>query len=393
MKCFDVNNPTYQWLQSVAKAANISDFQLRAYTSQYYDKYEDFPPLDLIPNMNSELYIRQELGLSDKALYVKGDKLREFTGRENATEHQQFINNKYLDQEVSILELPDDEYIIRFRKKPHLYGDIFSENIDWKNTLDDFGVTYEGTLTKESSAGILNNIIRRLTARYGIRMVCFNNQDLATNKYEIKPIKGLPGVQTANGFIHNGIIYINTSNAKADAPLHELMHIIMGQLLENPANKKLYQTLMDIIEGKTDQDKALFNEKLDLLQENPIYAGRTRNDLKEEIIVSEFAEFLTLPTYDGMFTKLSEDAKTNLLTHITRAIDTVLMPIQSSSTLDIKEVVVDSIVGLSEKLGSALILPSNPCQLSRYSGAKHRRLANFKQDAIARGNLKEDCKP
>lgn len=393
MKCFDTNNPRYQWLQAVAQAANISEFQLRAYTSQYYNKYEDFPPLDAIPNMNSEPYIRAALGLSDSAIYVRGEQLRAFTGKEDAAAYQQFINGKYLDQEVSILELPDDEYIIKFRKKPHLYGSIFSENIDWKNVLDEKGVTYNGKLTQESSVGILNNIIRRLTARYGIKMVSFNNEDLSGNRYDLKTVKTIPGIQTVNALIHDGIIYVNTSNAKADAPLHELLHIIIGQLAENPASRNFYQQLLDSIEGKTAADKALFKERLDLMQQNPTYRGLTRNDLKEEIIVHEFAEFLTLPTYDGMLNKLSKDTKNLVLLNINRAIDTILMPIQSSSTLDMHEVITDSIVGLSEKLGSALIMPDNPCLLNRYAGANHRKLANFKRDAIARGDLKEDCKP
>lgn len=393
MKCFDANNPTYQWLQSVARAANISDFQLRAYTSQYYNKYSDFPPLDVIPNMNSEPYIRAALGLTDTGQFIKGEKLRALTGKENALEHQQFINNKYLDQEVNILQLPDDEYIIKFRKKPHLYGNIFSENMNWNDVLDERGVTYNGKLTKESSVGILNNIIRRLTARYGIKMVSFNNEELATTKYELRPIKNLPGIQTANAFVHNGIIYINTSNAKADAPLHELMHIIIGQLAETPASRNLYQELLDSIEGKTAQDRELFSARLTQLAQNPTYKDRTRNDLKEEIIVSEFAEFLTSPIYNGMLSKLSKESKELVLQNINRAIDTILMPIQSSSTLDINEVITDSIVGLSEKLGSALIIPNNPGLLNKYAGAKHRKLANFKQEAKARGDLKEDCKP
>ena len=42
---------------------------------------------------------------------------------------------------------------------------------------------------------------------------------------------------------------------------------------------------------------------------------------------SEFAEFLTLPTYEGMLNKLSKKTKELVLTNINRAIDTILMPI------------------------------------------------------------------
>jgi len=38
----------------------------------------------------------------------------------------------------------------------------------------------------------------------------------------------IPNIKTAEAFIHNGTIYINTDYARADAPLHELMHLIIG---------------------------------------------------------------------------------------------------------------------------------------------------------------------
>jgi hypothetical protein len=46
-----------------------------------------------------------------------------------------------------------------------------------------------------------------------------------------------------NAFIYNGTIYINTDVAKADAPLHELLHLILGQVRYK--NPKLYTQLLD----------------------------------------------------------------------------------------------------------------------------------------------------
>ena len=389
MKCFDANTAQYQRLRAIAQAAGISEFQLRASVSQYYDKYGTWPPLDYIPNMDSSIYLKQQLEVTDQNTTTL-DKLMEFISTNDPVQAQQQINRLYQDQEVSIIPYYDDKVIIKFRKKPSIYGEPFTEEVNWIQVLDERGVTVDGVLTPQSSVGILNNIISRLTARYGIKMEMFSNEDLQYDSERLADIKTIPGVQQANSFIYNGTIYINTSNAKADAPLHELMHMIIGHLRET--NPELYQNLIYTIEGKSAEDAVIYKNKLDALKSNPTYKGRTRNDLNEELLVKEFAEFMTLPTYDGIFTQMSQDSLDQIFQSITRAVDTFIMPIQSSASMSPTDIVTDSIVGLSEKLGSALLIPNNPGALQRYRGTRNRVIANYKQKLINNRELEEVCR-
>lgn len=388
MKCFDANTAQYQRLRAIAQAAGISEFQLRASVSQYYDKYGTWPPLDYIPNMDSSNYLKQQLAITDQGTTTL-QKLEEFISTTDPIEAQQQINKLYQDQEVSIIPYHEDQVIIKIRKKPSIYGEPFTEQIDWIQVLDERGVTKEGRLTPESSVGILNNIINRLTSRYGIKIERFSNEDLEYDVTRLRPIKGLPGIQQANAFIYDGVIYVNTSNAKADAPLHEFMHIIVGHLRET--NPQLYQELVLSIEGTTDEDAELYKQKIAILSNDPTYKGRTRNDINEELLVKEFAEFMTLPSYEGMFIQMSSSAKELIFQSITRAIDTFIMPYQSSATIETAEVMEDSIIGLCEKLGSALLIPKNPGTITEYNGTKNRVLANYKQRLINNGELKEVC--
>lgn len=388
MKCFDANTAQYQRLRAIAQAAGISEFQLRASVSQYYDKYGTWPPLDYIPNMDSSNYLKQQLAISDQGTTTL-QKLEEFISTSDPLEAQQQINKLYQDQEVAIIPYHEDQVIVKIRKKPSIYGEPFTEQIDWVQVLDERGVTKDGKLTQESSVGILNNIIDRLTSRYGIKMERFSNEDLQYDISRLRDIKGLPGVQDANAFVYNGVIYINTSNAKADAPLHELMHMIVGHLRET--NPSLYQELISSIEGKTEEDATLYNSKLEILQNNPTYKGRTHNDINEELLVKEFSEFMTLPEYDGIFTHMSDKGKDLVFQSITRAIDTFIMPYQSSASIEAGKVMEYSIVGLCEKLGSGLLIPRNSGTLYNYKGMQNRVLANYKQRLINNGELKEVC--
>lgn len=54
-------------------------------------------------------------------------------------------------------------------------------------------------------------------------------------------------IKKANGFIHNGVIYINTSNPNPQTAIHELSHVILANLKFNPNFKGQYYTLVDRI--------------------------------------------------------------------------------------------------------------------------------------------------
>ena len=385
MKCFDENTQMYQWLQQVAKASGISEFKLRASVGQYYDKYNTWPPLDYIPGIDSEKYLRQQFKIkaTKNSNIATVQNILNFTGKKTLLEAQQFLNNTYVDQEITFVETVEGNCLVKFRKRPNLFSNPFTENINWTAELVNRGVMDAQGLTQESSTGILNNIISRITERYGVQMKNITSADIEHDP----ELSKIPNIKTAEAFIHNGTIYINTDYARADAPLHELMHLIIGQL--RTSNPTLYINLLNSIEGDPDTEiNKIYLRKLNELQASDVYKNRTRNDLNEEILVSEFARFITDPDYKGIFTNEKIDL---IISNISRAIDSILLPTQSSSSVPFNLVMADSIVGLSQKLGSTLIIPTYTGTLNYDEVLVSQRLANYKQKLINDKKLEEIC--
>lgn len=385
MKCFDENTQVYQWLQAVAKASGISEFQLRASVGQYYDRYNEWPPLDYIPGIDSESYLREQLKVKDTSglSVISLSNLKKFTGKTDVKEAQQFLNNTYVDQEVTITPMPENKCVIKFHKRPNIFSNPFTENINWNAELINRGAMTTEGLTLQASTGILNNIIERITDRYGVKMQRVSSADIDADPR----LSLIPNAKTSNSFIYDGTIYINTDYARADAPLHELMHLIIGQL--RTSNPTLYGTLLSSIEGDPDTDtRKAYKKALTELTSSDVYGKRTRNDINEEILVSEFARFIMDPTYSGLFNTTDKD---KIINNISKAIDTILLPVQSSKSIRFDRLMTDSIVGLSQKLGSALIIPTYMGSLNADDVIISRRLANYKQQLMSDGKLEEHC--
>lgn len=376
MKCFNKSNQVYQELLAVAKSSGISNLKLDIYVNMYLDKYNRFPHLDEIPNIDSYEYLKEKLEIetvSDMDI-VSTEKLKEFTGKETVEEQMAFLNNKYSDKEISIVPGIATS-IIHIDHRASIYDGSNPLDIDWDSTLtQDKIITNTGTLEKTSSVGILNNIIQRLLNRHGVSIQEYTNDALPENAPD--------NASSVNAFILNGTIYINTDNAKADAPLHELLHLILGQL--RGRNFQQYETLLKSLE----QSK-WFEKKFKEYQEG-VYANRTQLDIYEEILVSEFAKFIT--TSDkGIFGSMTDAQVQDIFNEVMYAIDTILLPVQSVKTLNPKEVLTSNIVSLSKKLGSALILTEYMGTIDFNTALESRKLSNLKQNLMKEGYLKQEC--
>jgi len=97
---------------------------------------------------------------------------------------------------------------------------------------------------------------------------------------EIKDMN-IPNAGIVNAFVYNGDIYVNTDVANVKTSLvHELMHIFLGAV--RFTNPELYFSLVSSV------------EELDYYEEKSLdYPNRTRNDVNEEIFVSEFSKYIT----------------------------------------------------------------------------------------------------
>jgi len=63
-----------------------------------------------------------------------------FTGKKTLLEAQQFLNNTYVDQEITFVETVEGNCLVKFRKRPNLFSNPFTENINWTAELVNRGV-------------------------------------------------------------------------------------------------------------------------------------------------------------------------------------------------------------------------------------------------------------
>ena len=73
---------------------------------------------------------------------------------------------------------------------------------------------------------VFTNALNKLASLYGIKFNDITNAEL--NSEEWKSV--IPDVNSVNAFVYNGQIYINIDKANLDAPIHEMMHILVGSI-------------------------------------------------------------------------------------------------------------------------------------------------------------------
>lgn len=363
MRCFNQEDQAYQKLQ---EASGLSEFKLRAFVSQFYDKHGKFPELDQIPGADSEAFIREKLEAKSVGNYtrVTTDKVLQYTGAVNLKEAQHKLNNEFRDKNISILDKEDGTALIKISKRASIYGDLYERgNLEIPNTVE-----------RPDSVGIVTSMVSRLNDLYGIPMHAMSTVELNAlfNTTDSQ-------ITQANAFVYNGEVYINTDYASVDAPLHEFMHLIIGQVKSQ--DRKLYDTLLQQVTNIPGFEKQF-----------QLYKNRSFSDVTEEILVTEYAKFITDPFYDGMFNFLNEDTpqSQDFFYNITRAIDNVLIPQQSSASIKDQRILADSALNLAKKLGGAIMIPERLGSLK--DSEEHRRLQNIKRSLLEQGKIIQDCK-
>lgn len=366
MRCFNQEDQAYQKLQ---KASGLSEFKLRAFVSQFYDKHGKYPELDQIPGADSEAFIREKLGAESVGNYtrVTTETVLQYTGAKNLKEAQHKLNNEFRDKNIYILDEGDGNALIKISKRASIYGDLYERgNLEIPDTVE-----------RPDSVGIITAMVSRLNDLYGIPMHAMSTVEL-NDKFKTTD----PQITSANAFVYDGEVYINTDYASVDAPLHEFMHLIIGQVKSQ--DRKLYDTLLQQVTTIPG-----FEEQFDLYNKNK---NRSFSDITEEILVTEYAKFITDPFYNGMFNFLNEDTpqSQDFFYNITRAIDNVLIPQQSSASIKSQRILADSALNLAKKLGGAIMIPERLGSLD--NSAEHRRLQNIKRSLLEQGKIIQECK-
>ena len=351
--CVNKNSIEYQ---SLKDRAGISEFILEAVCRDFLEKYNRFPHLDELPNSNSEQSLRNTFKIKENN-GVKISNLLEITGKETVEEATIDINNQYRDLEVKILPIVEEAIVdVVHRPTTNNFQEIEQIEPD----------------TEANSFLIFSNALQKLALLYGITFNEVSDAELNSDQWA-----GLiQDAQSVNAFVYNGQIYINTDRANIDAPIHEMFHILVGSMrFENP---ELYQNLINSVEN-------LYNYSILISQ----YPGRSRNDINEEIFITELAKYFSgLPSE---LINLDQKVMHELTYNIKRTLDTILMGEDSVKTISDERLYNMSLKEVINEVNST-IATSNFHGFINIEGSElHRKLNNIKSDLLRNKTLEEIC--
>ena len=347
MACINVHSEEFRSLQ---EKTGLSTFNLKVEATYFMDKYGRFPRIDEIPGVDTKKALFKEMGVSKDDDIVSSKDILINTNSKSSEEAQIKLNSKYLDKEVQITEMGDLSHV-EVRNRPNKG---ISKNI-------------EQVYITESS--IPDNVyfadaLDRLSSLYGLNYKQITNEELALPEWRQK----VPDGQRSSAFIFNGDIYINTDNIKSSSPIHELMHIFFGST--KYSNPDLYNSLVNLAEQLPNYDKL-----------SQRYPNRTRSDINEEILVSEFSKYVV--GEESILNNLDKSVKNEIKYNISRTLDSMIFGKDSIEKLSIDQIMNSSIKELSYVLKST--------KFNTAQAYVSRVLNNKKSKLMKEGKLKEIC--
>ena len=340
-----INKNSYEF-QTLKQRSGLNEFILEAICRRFVTEYDRFPYLDELPNSNSEESLREALHIKDNSAKIQD--ILSFTGRDNIEEANISINDQFRDLETEIVPI-NQEAIVNITHRPTITEEVQSVEQDgWVNNRT-----------------VISNAIDKLRELYGIKLI-------ETNDYQLSGKVS----DRVNAFVLNGDIYINTDHASIDAPLHEMMHLLIGSI--RFTNPNLYQNLV-----------CLASQLPNYSQLAKQYRNKSQNDINEEILVSEVAKYLS-----GMKSSIDKlDKKTNyeIEYNIKRVLDTILMGQDSVKTITNDRLYNMSLKQLAQEVNSTAFINQFKGTFNSEDSALHRRLNNEKYELIKNNELQEVC--
>ena len=350
--CINKKAPEYQNLK---EKSGIQDFLLNAVCRNYLDKYGRFPYLDELPKVNSEPHLRDRLHIKEDNSAKIEDILSE-TGKSTVEEATIDINNEYRDLEVQITPIVNEAIV----------------DVVHRPTSNNFDVNPIEVDSVVNSYMVFNESLEKLASLYGITFNTVTDAELTTPEWQ----EVTPEVASANAFVYNGEIYINIDRNSVDAPLHELMHILVGSM--RFTNPSMYQELVASVENFPNYQ--LLAQK---------YLNRSRNDIHEEIFVTATARHLM-----GLSSNISnfDPSILNEINYNTkRVLDSILMGQDSVKTLSDDQLYTKSFKELAQAVNSTALNNQFKGFVNVEGSELHRKLNNMKSDLFKKKQLEEYC--
>lgn len=222
------------------------------------------------------------------------------------------------------------------------------------------------TYTSQSIEPMLD----RLEELYGIKFNRVTNEEIRNSNLN----QYITDATQVNAFILDGQIYINMDNAKADAPIHELSHLLLGCLKQT--NPELYSQIVNSVEQYPEYQYELSK-----------YKNRARSDANEEIFVDLFARHYV----NGLDLGVDQNIMTDAEYEMARSIDSAIFPNVSTTKQDFSSLMNKSLVEIMTLFGSVLnkdtLAKAFTSDISRMS----RYMANMKEKLFETNALKEYC--
>lgn len=190
-------------------------------------------------------------------------------------------------------------------------------------------------------------------------------------------IKNLGITTNPKAFIHNGEIILNKDKYTVDSPIHELMHLLLGQLKVSDPNR--YREMLNTVND--------FDEYNQLRE---VYPELTQNDYSEEVLVHVLTNQLLGKIYDSE-KQIQDSTNKNkldlkkLVSEVFKVDQNLLRDYSDSELLNtnLKTLLIDN---NSSILNDLLGLTKMPEILI------NNQISNMKSKLLEEGNLTEDCK-
>lgn len=352
LTCINKESVEYRILK---QRSGIPESILEAVSRSFLDKYNRFPYLDELPSANSESYLRNKLKINQYN-GTEISRVLDETQTNSIEEANAQLNDEYRDLEIELVPL-NTETLVDVTHKP---------------TTTNFNVNPVEVDNSPNNYIVFNDALVKLANLYGIKFNDITEQELNTDKWR----NIIKDPSSVNAFIYDNQVYINTSRQSVDAPLHEMMHIFVGSIrFQNP---QLYQQLLNTIEK--------FPNYINLTSK---YQNRTRNDIDEEILVSETSKFLT--GQNSNIQSLPANIQYELNYNIKRLLDIILMGQDSVKTISNDRLFNMSLKQLTQEVNSSIMTNQFKGTINVNNSELHRKLNNIKSDLYKKGLLTEVC--
>lgn len=355
--CSAKNDPRYRRIEECIPK-DYNDV-LMLDVDYYVKHFGDIPRMDELSYVDSSKLLKKSINLQSNknTQYTNTETILDYTHSKTIEEARVKLNTDlHSDLDIDLLQIGKQTIVYSDRRpkmgKLQPVREIDTDNNPEKNRI------------------ILTNMMENLSKKLGINFIPITNAQLCSQEWSNR----VRNAGLVNAFVYNGDIYINLDNAQLDAPIHELSHILIGNL--RFTNPTLYTQLLSIV-----QELPNFNKL------SKQYLDRTQNDILEEIFVTEFAKYAA--GYQSEFDKLDEKTLHEITYHMNRTLDTMISGEYSVKNLSVQKILSSSLLDLGALLSSKRM--SNLRTSSVSLDQIHRIVNNEKSNLMKKGDLIEEC--